>query len=1347
MNLGKNLVLSTWGPEKASDGSTVTIWYPSFYDCDTILGISNNGQVTHDAGMDMTKLDGSQGDYMTSDSALWVKLRRNFDKEITARYKELRFGELVDGVRKPGLFSVDNIMSFYDSVINQIGQKFYNMDCARKYLIPEGEQWSWMCGGTRRDRTFRWLTERFIYMDSVYEAEEFQDSTSILRTNVMKNVTIRIKTYSPQLIKIRFSDRSTDYVRKYVSKDKWYEFPGRLDAVDNNVTIYGSYNLMDIAGVNDLNVSFVNIGKAKKLSSINFSGSKHIKNISLGENTYLQRIDAYNCPKLGSDVSGQVLNLEKCVNLRHLNCSNTALGGVVFPPEGGVIDSLNVSHTNITSFKLVKQEYLESLDLSSCKELSMFEVDSCNSLEQVIMPDTKLETFRAIACSNINKIDISNTKFLTTLDINGCPNLRVLKMANVSNKNIENLDLRSALNLEELDISGSTSIKNIIFGKYANPTTGQITHYNKLKSFNCNNSSIRSISYGNDAIPEYLDLGGFTLSSVYFRGCKSVIEIRNVNIVTNSANFMFAECTALKHIKGSLTVNGSMNACFYYSNNIETFPIMNLSNVTSLYETFTGCRFVTMDLLKKLFLGGGGYTPFTSKLTSINRAFNGCNGSLSNQGISGMFPEDLFKNCSGLTDMSYAFNGCSKITGYLPYNLFHPLTSLQETYFMFSGCKIRGTQKDNVMYGKIHPDFFIHNRALRSVRGLFANMLLTAPPDANLFRNNNNMRFMDSCFANNPQMVGTIPEGLFNYMNSLENINSFFAGCSGLSGPIPRNVFKHTYNGATSKLTHIGAFFRDVNITGTIPEYKDNANKGLLDDLVSLKEVQNLFSGCSKLSGSIPLNIFKYNNALTRVDGVFNGCSGLTGIIPPDLLKGKKNLLQVNSLFSGCSELSSEIPQGFLDDNSSVNNISFLFNGCTRLYGQIPRRESIYTPDNEMNTLTNGVSDERLSSGEILRKIRRKTMDGSELWTLHTVQSKHIIMVLELSDMLKIENIRPFIECRDTKVTVLTDKNQTGTTIPAEDQITQYDMCAWTKTNNKELYVKFPISTVGGNTLSHWKTYLLNNNLTFLYQLEFNEIIAADAQIETVVKYGLFDKLVNVIGAEGVFRNCSGLNSEIPETLFDKCSSVVNLNSFFENCFYLAGKIPPGLLKNCVSLRYANNFFKNCCSLYDGSLDDEYPYALPPDLFENCTNLETVDNFLNMWNEKEIRPHAPKITGQIPPRLFEKCTKLKEINAWLHLCTGINGPLESSLFENCIALETTTYAFSGTSITSLGEDLFRTSTKLKNMAYTFSGCSSLRGRAPEFWEPQHPINPSSVQGCFSGCSGLENYADIDPNWK
>ena len=43
------MVLTTFG--RNDDGHT--IWYPSFYDCDSVLGLANNGEIRYDAGVDM----------------------------------------------------------------------------------------------------------------------------------------------------------------------------------------------------------------------------------------------------------------------------------------------------------------------------------------------------------------------------------------------------------------------------------------------------------------------------------------------------------------------------------------------------------------------------------------------------------------------------------------------------------------------------------------------------------------------------------------------------------------------------------------------------------------------------------------------------------------------------------------------------------------------------------------------------------------------------------------------------------------------------------------------------------------------------------------------------------------------------------------------------------------------------------------------------------------------------------------------------------------------------------------------------------------------------------------------
>lgn len=1331
-NLGKNMVLSTWGPEKAADGSTVTIWYPSFYDCDTILGISNNGQITHGPGMDMTKLDGSEGDYMTSNSELWVKLRRNFEKEIRQRYKDLRYGRLVNDQREPGLFSLENIMKYYDGVINQIGQKFYNMDAERKFLVKSAADWKWMCSGTRRDRTEKWLRERFIYMDSVFEAQEFTDSSAVLRTNVMKNVTLRLKTYSPQIIKVAFSDRTTDIKYVYVDKDKWYDVSGRLDATDNNLTIYGAYNLMDIDGVTSMNVSFVNIAKASKLTSIDFSGSTHIKQIGLGANTYLQTIKCYNCPNLGSVESAATLDLENCVNLRYLDCHNTKLGGIKFSKKGGVLDFVDVSNTQITSFELKSQEYIESLDLSSCTELATFVVDDCNRLKVIQMPDTKLETFKVLSCANVTDIDISNTKFLTIFDIQGCPNLRVLKMANVSNKNITDLNLRNALNIEELNISGSTSIECITFGKHV--VDGQIQNYNGIKKLTCNNSAIKTIRWGNDEPTEVLDLSPFTLQALNFSGCKSLKEITGLNISGTSAADMFNNCSNLVAVRGNMNISGSISGAFYQCSNLRTFPTINMANVTSLSSTFHGCRYMTLNLCVSLLKGA------SSKLTSLYKAFLGCykaedDGTVS--GIVGMLPADIFSKCSGVTDASYVFSGCSGIDGYLPYNLLFAMTSVKDLYGAFNGCKIRGSEKDGVQTGRIHVDFFSRNGNLESVRYLFQNQLFTLTPEEGLFANNNNLKSCDRLFDGCSQMQGQIPENLFRYKNELTSVLGCFAGCAKITGPIPRNIFRHTYGNAKSKLESVAHFFQNTSVSGPIPEYVNSSQKGLLDDLVSLKTAHSLFSGCTGITGQIPANLLKDNNALTRTDYMFSGCSGITGSIPPNLFKGKTNMLQVEGMFQGCSELSGGIPKGFLDDCTNINNISYLFSGCKKITGQIPKRVSEFTPDNEVNSLLNGIEDELFEDGTIKRKIKKEILDGSEVWELDSVTTTHIIAYAEFSDMKNILNELAYIECLDSSFAVN----------PSESQLQSANKAIWGTLNNRNIFIKMPISLIGGSTLSHLKSYLLNNNVTIMYPLEFYKMIAPGTMIETVLEKGIFDNLINIREAREVFKNCTSLNSEIPETLLINCSSVADITGMFENCFYLSGRIPPDLLINCLSLRYANNMFRNCCSLYDNQISEEQPYAIHPNFFRSCYNLESVSGFLNMWNDKATLPYPAKLAGEIPGELFENCSKLTSADSFLNSCSKITGTLQNNLFENSPNLQNVNTTFYATGITEIAPNFLRKNIKIKYMNATFKSCSSLRGLAPEYWESSHPINPSDTRECFLGCTGLTNFNDIDPNWK
>ena len=910
-SLGKNLVLSTWG--KNAEGST--IWYPSFYDCDTALGLNNSGIIAFDAGLDM-----ANGDYNTSESKLWSLLKKMFSYEIRTRYAELRMKRTVNGIPTYPILSKENVMKFVDGeVISKIGQKYYNYDARYKYFSKNYAQWIYLCRGTRKDFTQRWLEERFIYMDSVFEFAF--DSKAVIRSYAQGQLTLRIKTYSPQWVLVSFSDTAGGKMKKYVGKERYTDFTSYvLNGTDNNIEIYGVDNVMYLDGIGGLDVRSLNLGEAKKLVEIDINGSNRIEEIELGNNVNLQKVLVNNCPNLGYNVDNRTLDLSNCSNLTQVDCSNTHIANVSFSPVGGVIESLNCSNTDITSFRLTGQEYLEGLMLDGCKDLNELSIIDCNGLNSINVANTKLSKVVINGCDNLGYIDISQTKSLKELDLSGCPNLRTLLMAGVSNPSIRDLDLTNSLKLETLDVSASAYINTLTFGQYTE--NGTLKNFNSLKNLICNNSAIQAIRYGKtNPIPTYLDLAGLTLNTLDFESCTNVKDIRNINLVATSKS-PFNNCYNLESIQGNIKLIGSSSRAFYNCRLLKTLPTFDFSDLTSLSETFMYCSSLLMSDVTKIMVNSG----ISSKLKSSYRAFYGCTG------LIGTIPSNTFSLCTNLDSITQFFYSCSKISGVLSSTLLAPMTKLKSTSYAFGYTAISGIVPD---------DLLRYNTELTDASYMFINTKISSVMLSTFFQYNTKLVTVSSIFYGCNDLQGIIHENIFKYNKELYDVAYTFYGCSKIVGTLPRNIFNNMAgtNGA-NKLLYIDGFFSGTSINGEIPKYISPTEKGLLDASTSLVSAMSLFYGCVGVFGAIPADLFKYNSFLTRLDNFFYNCTGISGEIPGTLLKNKTRLTSIASLFYGCTGLFSEIPPGLLDDCTYIIDVSNLFNGCSGLSGNIPKRVS-----------------------------------------------------------------------------------------------------------------------------------------------------------------------------------------------------------------------------------------------------------------------------------------------------------------------------------------------------------------------------------------------------------------------
>ena len=140
----KNMMIATWGPEwryllkdgsivksRPSDASKIQeshfgyIFYPIFYDMDTMLGLNNEGRMKFKYYTEDTE----EGVYNGA-NVLWHLVRDSLGTEIMIQYSVLEGGKL----HAPYILPY-----FNNNQANMANEAFYNGDAAYKYITPARE--------------------------------------------------------------------------------------------------------------------------------------------------------------------------------------------------------------------------------------------------------------------------------------------------------------------------------------------------------------------------------------------------------------------------------------------------------------------------------------------------------------------------------------------------------------------------------------------------------------------------------------------------------------------------------------------------------------------------------------------------------------------------------------------------------------------------------------------------------------------------------------------------------------------------------------------------------------------------------------------------------------------------------------------------------------------------------------------------------------------------------------------------------------------------------------------------------------------------------------------------------
>lgn len=413
-SLGKNMKITTF------DGK---VWYPTFYDLDTCLGIDNSGYLTIQPDVEI-----EEGSFNTSNSNLWTKVMNYFASELKEEWALMRQGR----------FTLDNLLKYViENQIEVIPAKYYNDDAQVKYL-DFGSLYTYCCHGNKELLVKRWLRERIAYVDSMMDYFTSQDDQVTIRMNKTGYVEFSVTPYIPLYFSVKWSNAEggtqTFKLKRGETKTFYYT---STTATDQEVIIYHAQYIKELGGLSNLRPSSCILANATKLNNVEIHSDK-LYNVNVSNNKYLRRLDLSGCSTLGTvTATGSVLDVSNCKYLSYLNINDTALTGVLLNTSGGSLKEIYYPKT-IQEVKLIKQTLLETIGLPYGKNgseiptsLYTVNIQECPSVKKLNTSSNPEISKTWISMKYCQNLTIRNALDFETITLDGFQRLKVLRLENM----------------------------------------------------------------------------------------------------------------------------------------------------------------------------------------------------------------------------------------------------------------------------------------------------------------------------------------------------------------------------------------------------------------------------------------------------------------------------------------------------------------------------------------------------------------------------------------------------------------------------------------------------------------------------------------------------------------------------------------------------------------------------------------------------------------------------------------------------------------------------------------------------------------------------------------------------
>ena len=379
----KNMFLTYWG----ATGK----WQPWFYDNDTSFGINNEGQLVFDYyHEDIDQLDGANV-YNGQNSVLWSNFRQAFPDEIKETYQHLR---------NNGFITYDKLIDrFITQGSDKWSESIYNEDGDFKYismLRSENDATNLPQVRGSGEEHFRYFIEnRLNYCDSKWYASDYANDYISLRiytpttwSGVAPNPAITVTPFSDMYAGVRYKANGTLYQERathgvpvtFSPEGETFESENNESFNDTETAVYGAHQLSSIGDLAPLYCGSINVANADKLIELKVGdategySNANLRELSVGTNKLLKKIDVRNCPNFSS-----VLGLANCPGIEEVYATGTAITGVEFPESGCLrIAQLPATIANLT---IKHQLYIEQLSIAGYDAIKTLWIENCPTID------------------------------------------------------------------------------------------------------------------------------------------------------------------------------------------------------------------------------------------------------------------------------------------------------------------------------------------------------------------------------------------------------------------------------------------------------------------------------------------------------------------------------------------------------------------------------------------------------------------------------------------------------------------------------------------------------------------------------------------------------------------------------------------------------------------------------------------------------------------------------------------------------------------------------------------------------------------------------------------------------